>query len=295
LKKWLKIALAIALALIVIFVGISAYLGYSMTRVTRVALEETPATYDLTYEDVSFPSLDKELTLRGWFLPVPGSERVIIMVHGNGYHRADPEIGMLDIAAHLVDRNFNVLMFDLRGYGESDGNMVSGGYHEKKDVEGAVSYLKGRGFDRIGVLGFSLGAVSTLMAAAEDPDIKVVVSDSSFADLNDIMSTEFSKRTKAPRLFLHPILFMIKLMYGVDFAAIRPVDRVAEIAPRPILFIHGEEDEVIPVAHAYRLFEASQNPENQLWVVAGARHTRAFKVQPDEYISRVASFFSDNL
>jgi dipeptidyl aminopeptidase/acylaminoacyl peptidase len=290
-KKWLKISLVFVLVVLIVFVGISAYLGYSMTRVARVPLTETPDAYGLPYEDISFPSRDKQLTLRGWFIPVQDSERVIIMVHGNGYNRDDPGIGMLDIAARLFKHGYNVLMFDLRGYGESDGDMVSGGYYEKHDLEGAVDYAGGRGFKEIGVLGFSLGAVTTLLAAAEDEDIDAVVSDSSFADLNDIMSTEFSRRTKAPRVFLHPILFMIKIMYRVDFAAIRPVDYVNKVAPRPILFIHGEDDEVIPVAHAYRLFQASQNPENELWIVPNAKHTRSYQVFPDEYINRVTSFF----
>jgi fermentation-respiration switch protein FrsA (DUF1100 family) len=258
MKKFLKIVLYIVLAIVVIFVGVSAYLGYSMTRVKRVPLTETPAVLNLTYENVTFQSLDNKLTLHGWFLPSTG-EPVIIMVHGNGYNRDDPTIGTLDIAGQLVKHGYNVLMFDLRGYGESDGNTVSGGYYEKKDLEGAV------------------------------------VSDSSFADLNDIMGPEFTKRTKAPGFFLHPILYVIKIMYGVDFTAIRPVDAVAEISPRPVFFIHGEADDGIPVAHAYRLFQASQNPQNQLWVVPEAGHTRSFKVQPEEYINKVTAFFDTTL
>jgi dipeptidyl aminopeptidase/acylaminoacyl peptidase len=291
MKKWLKIGLGLILAVVVVFVGISGYLGYSMTRVERVPLEGNPGLMGLTYQDVSFPSMDKELTLRGWFLPNPDSKQVIVMVHGNGYNRVDPTIGTLDIASRLVGHGYNVLMFDLRGYGESDGNTVSGGYYEKRDLEGAVNYLKERGFEHIGVLGFSLGAVTSLLAGAEDRDIEAIVSDSSFADLKDIMEPEFSKRTHAPQFFLHPILFMIKIMYRVDFTAIRPVDSVAKIAPRPVLFIHGEADETIPVAHAYRLLQASQNSQNELWVVPEAGHTRSYKAQPEEYVNRVTGFF----
>jgi dipeptidyl aminopeptidase/acylaminoacyl peptidase len=291
MKKWLKIGLGIILALVVIFVGISGYLGYSMTRTERVPLEGNPGLIGLIYEDVSFPSMDENLTLRGWFLPNEVSEQVIIMVHGDGANRADPTIGMLEIASRLVGGGYNVLMFDLRGCGESDGNMVSGGYYEKRDLEGAVEYAKERGFNHIGVLGFSLGAVTSLIATAEDTDIDAVVSDSSFADLEDIMGPEFSKRTKAPQFFLNPILFMIKIMYRVDFRAIKPVECVTEIAPRPILFIHGEEDETIPVEHAYRLFQASQNSQAQLWIVPGAGHTKSYITHPEEYISRVIDFF----
>jgi fermentation-respiration switch protein FrsA (DUF1100 family) len=292
MKKWVRVTLSIVLALLVIFVGISAYMGYSLTRVERVPLTENPGVVGLAYEDVAFPSLDKDLTLRGWFLPGEAGYPAIIMVHGNGYNRDDPTIGTLDIAPQLVESGYNVLMFDLRGYGESDGSTVGGGYLEKRDLDGAVAYIKSRGFYRIGVIGFSLGAVTALLAAAEDQDIAAVVSDSSYADLNDLMEPEFEKRTKAPLIFLHPILFMIKILYGVDFAAIRPVAVVSEIKPRPILFIHGSADTTIPVSHASRLFEAAENPQDELWVVPDAGHTQAYKMHPAEYMQKVTDFFN---
>lgn len=291
MKRWARITLSVVLAVLVIFVGISAYLGYSMTRVQRVPLAEDPSTVGLAYEDVAFPSIDENLTLRGWLLAGNASCPAIIMVHGNGYNRDDPTIGTLDIAAELVQSDYNVLMFDLRGHGESDGSTVGGGYLEKRDLEGAVAYIESRGFDRIGVIGFSLGAVTTLLAAAEDQDIAAVVSDSSYADLNDMMEPEFEKRTRAPTIFLRPILFMIRIIYGVDFAAIRPVAVVSEISPRPILFIHGSDDTTIPVSHASRLLQAAKNPQDELWIVSGAEHTRAYKLHPAEYIQKVTDFF----
>jgi pimeloyl-ACP methyl ester carboxylesterase len=289
-KKWLIIAGVIVLVLVLVFVGTSAYLGYSMTRTERVPVTGSPADKGLAYEDVSFPSLYKDLTLRGWFLPAEGSDGVIIMVHGNEGNRNAEGSGALDIAGELVGHGFNVLMFDLHGCGESEGNTVSGGYYEKDDLEGAVAYITQRGLEKIGVLGFSLGAVSSLLAAAEDKEIDAVVADSAFADLNDIIEPEFAKRTHAPKFFLHPILFMVKVMYGVDFTAIRPIEVVAEIAPRPIFFIHGETDDMIPADHVRRLLEASGNPDNILWIVPGG-HTSAYHDYPVEFIDRVTAFF----
>jgi fermentation-respiration switch protein FrsA (DUF1100 family) len=296
MKKWLRVTLGVVLAVVVIFVGISAYMGNTLTTVQRVPLTENPGVKRLAYEDVAFPSMDIDLTLRGWFLPGNATYPAIIMVHGNGQNRDDPGIGTLDIAAGLVASGYNVLMFDLRGYGESDGSRVGGGYLEKRDLEGAVACIKNRGFDRIGVIGFSLGAVTSLLAAAEDQNINAVVSDSSFADLNDIMKPEFEQRTHgAPLIFLHPILFIIKVLYGVDFAAIRPVAVVGQITPRPILFIHGSLDATIPISHAYRLFEAADNPQDELWIVPDAEHTRSYKMHPAEYMQKVTGFFDGAL
>jgi dipeptidyl aminopeptidase/acylaminoacyl peptidase len=295
MKWWLKLGLAFLLVVVIAILGISGFLGYSMTKVKRVPVEESPALLGLEYEDVSFLSRDDELTLRGWYLPVQDSEQVVIMVHGADSHRAAPSVGMLDIASGLVEHGYSILMFDLRGNGESDGNRVSAGYHEKRDLLGAIDYVKGRGFESIGVLGFSIGAATTLMAAAESIDIDAVVADSSFADLKDMMEPEFSKRTKFPKFFLPPLLFLVKIMYGIDFSAIKPVEVVSEIAPRPVLFIHGELDETVPLEHAYRLQQASHNPQSQLWVVPEAGHVRSYVTHSEEYMDRIITFFDGAL
>lgn len=87
---------------------------------------------------------------------------------------------------------------------------------------------------------------------------------------------------------------MVNIMYGVDFNAVKPVENVPELAPRPILFIHGEEDDFTPLDHAYRLYEASQNPDDTLWIVPGADHVKAYVTSPAEYIDKVIAFF-DNI
>lgn len=291
MKWFLRIGVPLILVVVVAFLGISVFLGNSMTSVERVPVAGNPALLGLSYEEVSFPSIDDDLTLRGWYLPVQDGEPVIIMIHGADGNRADPSIGMLGIASGLVEHGYNVLMFDLRGHGESEGNRMSAGFYEKRDLLGAVDFVKGRGLERIGVLGFSAGAATSLMGTAESDDIDAVVADSSFADLKDMMEPEFSKRTKFPKFFLGPLLFMVKVMYGVDFNAVKPVESVAEIEPRPILFIHGELDETVPLEHAYRLRDASQSDESQLWVVPEAGHVRAYVTRPEEYISRITTFF----
>jgi fermentation-respiration switch protein FrsA (DUF1100 family) len=294
-KWWLKLILAVLLAAIAAFLGISVYLGHSMTDIERVPITETPAICGLDYEEVSFPSRVDELTLYGWYLPAEGSNEVIIMVHGAEQHRADPGIGMLDIACGLVGHDYNVLMFDLRGHGESDGDRMSAGYYEVRDLGGAVDYVVGLGFEDIGVLGFSMGAVTAIMTAADCDDIDVIVADSAYADLNDMIEPQFAERTSFPSFFLRPLLFMVKMMYGVDFTAIKPVEVVGDIAPRPILFIQGELDDTVPVAHAYRLYEASNNLLNQLWVIPDVGHVEAYLSYPEEYMERVTDFFDDAL
>lgn len=294
MKKWLFIVLSLVLLLAVVFVGISVYLGFTMTRCERIPLADTPASFGLAYEDVSFPSAEDGLTLSGWLIPSTRSDRVVIMVHGADDNRADSSIGMLDIAAGLVDGGWSVLMFDLRGHGESAGERFSAGYLEQRDIRGAVTFAESRGFTGIALFGFSMGAVSSLLAAPEAPAIDAVVSDSAYADLADIMEPQFAERTSFPSFFLHPLLVMVKLMFGVDFTAVKPVEAVPSIAPRPVFFIHGDADEVVPVAHAGCLLEASENPEDIVWIVPGAEHVRSYYTVPEEYLARVLAFLESS-
>jgi fermentation-respiration switch protein FrsA (DUF1100 family) len=194
-----------------------------------------------------------------------------------------------------VEHGYNVLMFDLRGHGESDGNRMSAGYYETRDLGGAVDYVVGLGFDDIGVLGFSMGAVTALMTAADCDDIDAIVCDSAYADLNDMIEPQFAERTSFPSFFLRPLLFMVKMMYGVDFTAIKPVEVVGDIAPRPIFFIQGELDDTVPAAHAQSLLAASNNPSNQLWLVPDVGHVEAYLIYPEDYLSRLTAFFDEAL
>ncbi|MBN1177078.1 MAG: alpha/beta hydrolase [Dehalococcoidales bacterium] len=292
MKWWQITTIVVVFVLAGAYVGLSIHLGNIATRVERVPVEESPGDLGLDYEDVEFTSYDNALTLRGWYLPAKDSDGIIIMVQGGESHRADPSIGMLDIAAALVEHDYHVLMFDLRGHGESDGKRMSAGYFEKNDLLGAIEYSKDRGFERIGVLGFSMGGATALMTGAESSDIDCIVSDSAYTDLADIMGREFKARSGFPEFFLSPVLTMVNLIYDVDFRDIKPVEAVPQISPRPIFFIHGAEDTFVPTEHVHRLAEASANSRNELWIAPGAEHVRSYMTNPDEYISKITGFFN---
>jgi fermentation-respiration switch protein FrsA (DUF1100 family) len=69
------------------------------------------------------------------------------------------------------------------------------------------------------------------------------------------------------------------------------VEVIHKLSPGRVLLIHGAEDEIVPVADAQALQAASNNVEDSLWIVPDASHSRGYKAMPEEYISRVVSFF----
>ena len=289
---WALLALIVVAAGIIL--GISGYAASSLTQFERVPIESYPADFGLEYMDVSFPSRDG-LILRGWWLEAGDDNPVIVVVHGSEGNRAHPAERMLGITKDLVSHGYNILMFDMRGHGESEGEHISAGYYERNDVLGAIDYIKQRDTEtKIGVLGFSMGAATSLMAVAESEEIDAVVADCAYADIVSIIESEFSKRSSLPKFFIPIILFITRNIYDVDFTAIIPEEAVREISV-PVFIIHGEQDDMVPVQHAYRLKEASQNPESKLWIVPEAQHGNSYLVGPTEYREQVTSFFDEAL
>ena len=303
-----KLVVGLCIASEVLSIG---YVGISFLVATQLAYEQplpitkTPANLGLSYRDVSFLSREDHLLLKGWFIPgvLPNGQltatRTIIMVHGMHANRASSRDGLLDLSAALARRGFAILAFDLRGNGQSTPAPLSFGYFEQRDVLGAVDFLRSGelpypelGRPRsIGGWGLSMGAVSLLLAAAHESAIRAVVADCAFAAFVPLLE----KDPVIPAVFIPSVAGATRLLYGVDFYAIRPVDVVANIAPRPIFFIQGSADTLVPPWNMPLLSTAASEALDahvQTWLVHGARHSQSYHVMGTEYVNRVGAFFT---
>lgn len=279
-------------------VGLSAYVSWRMTHPAHRFGEITPADAGLAYEEVEFPSARGGLILRGWFMPAE-STRVVILAHGYAMHRLG-DSAALPLAALLVRRGYNVLAFDFRGHGHSDGRLVSLGFHEKHDILGAIAYLQRRFAPHrpaIGLLGLSMGGATALEALALAPDdIQAVVSDSAYADLLGYLQEHVSTWSRLPRfpfdwLILHVAQALTRVRMR-EVSGLRALQRAPGV---PVLFIAGTADTLIPHEHSLQLHRASGAGEEYLWLVDGAGHVQAFDQQPGPYGERVLAFFDKHL
>ena len=277
------------------YLGVGAYVADRISRPIRQPLRGTPADQGLVYEDVTFPSVGDNIPLRGWLINAAGS-KTIILVHGADGNRDDPTIGLPQVTAALARHNYAVLAFDLRAHGQSGGAHTTLGQRETRDVAGAIRFLQQRGRTTLGAIGWSLGGVTLLNSAPDQPALAALVCDSAFADLSDILDFTLPRRDHLPGFFNRGIYLMSRVVVGAAVSRNSPEQAVARLGPRPVLLIHGQDDADVPVAHAYRLQRAGAgNPRLQLWVAPGATHARAFKVYPDEYLRRVIAFFDEHL
>ena len=309
--SWIRHTLYAAAAAAGAYTSISTLMAWGLMRSMRVHPEDTPASVGLPYESVEFPSRYGQVTLRGWLIPPPGctdmqdamGQRWIVLVHGFGANRADPTTGLLGLARDLRDRDFGLLLFDMRSSGDSTGERNSAGFYERFDLLGALDYLTERGADRrrTGVLGHSMGGAVALMACSAPGAAAAVVADSSFADLW-LMIRQAQKGAGRALILANPGMSAIaRLVYGVEIGEVSPAKSLA-MSESPVLIIHGAEDRIVPLAHAKLLAKAAgldigepEQPTDNLWIVPGAGHLEAYRTARDEYVTRVTAFFDRHL
>jgi pimeloyl-ACP methyl ester carboxylesterase len=291
--RLIKIIAIVVAALLVVYGGTSIVGAYKAMAIPRLDLPEnvSPADVGLDYEDVSFDSRQDNVVLKGWYLPAEG-DYAIIIVHGGFQPRLDDDVNTLPLARDLVAEGYNVLLFDLRGRGESEGEGRSLSNIER-DIGGAVDYVMSQGYpsERIYIMGFCSGAASACIFASQN-DVGALVLDGCFADVYDMVVNQ-AKLLSIPEFmvdgFIPGMLLMCRIFY--DFELVNAEDVIADV-DCPIFFIHEENDELISLAEMQRLFAMATNPANDFWEVPGAEHSQSYKTRPAEFIERVDGFLS---
>lgn len=247
----------------------------------------TPWELEVPHEEVSFVAEDG-LVLRGWWLPNPDAGRTVISLHG---HRGARHHSV-GIGAALWRRGANVLLFDHRGRGSSEGESLSLGYFELRDAAAAVDYALSRAPEvPLGLIGYSMGAAVSLLAAARGGRIGAVVADSPFASERALMRNLLKKRLGPPGPL---IAALAERFLPYDQGAVQPLQEVDNIAPRATMFIHGLSDATCDPQDSLKLYEAAGEPK-ELWLLEGAGHCDAYFVDRAVYCERVAAFFEEHL
>jgi uncharacterized protein len=272
-----KLALRALLVLAILVIG---YLGVGLIVAAQLSApshhpqELTPTDVGLDYRQVSIQSTDG-LELAGWWVPGNGPSRAVVLAPGIEGDKADWHV--LKTASVYAGAGYGVLMIDLRAQGGSEGERVTMGYKEVRDVRGALSWLNEQGFapGEVVLHGFSLGG-ATVLRAAPQSGVAAVVEESAYSDLPMILRQQLPEVSGLPSLFTPGIFLMGKLFLGIDPWAVRPEEdarRLCEEGVR-LLIIHSKDDEAVPFEHAERIRHAC--PEAAFWKIEGYRHVGAY-------------------
>jgi uncharacterized protein len=290
-----RVAVALCLFLVIAVVGVLGGVGWIGSE---RAIHPTQPTY--AWSLAGYPALKavmQQVTFRsstgirmaGRFFP-GRSRATIILSEGYG----DTQDEMVPWANLLHGAGYSVLTYDMRDRGHSGGSAVTLGALEQLDLVSAVSYVAARhdvDKRRIGALGLSLGGATTILAAARDRRIRAVVDDCGFSDAPGVIAASFTHFIGLPAFPFAPITVKIaEWRAGVDINAVRPMDVIGKISPRPVLIIHGLADPLVPPSNSVRNYAAAQQPKEKWWVPR-AGHTQSRAVAGAAYTRHVVAFF----
>ncbi len=276
---------------VVAFVVVPVALMWARVHPARVPLDDDPGRHGLRYEDVAFASPLDGTTLSGWLIhAVQPTGRTLIVVPGIDSNRLVGGI-TLALAEDLVADGFDVLAFDLRAQGESDGDTLSFGAREQDDVLGAVAFARARGAHHVAVLGFSMGAAAAVLAAVRTPDIEALILDSAFADWEATLRDELRSAWHLPGPLVDYAVFLYEVLSGTDPGSVAPAEVVGALAPRAMLFIAGTDDPAVYPGDGAAM-AASVGPSATFILVPRAGHVGGFATDPKAYVASVRAFLA---
>jgi fermentation-respiration switch protein FrsA (DUF1100 family) len=249
-----------------------------------------PDHVGLAFEEVSFHA-DDGTNLRGWYVPAENPRGVVVYCHGHGSNRGQA----LGLLRTLLELNLDVLAFDFRGHGASDGHTATFGHREVADVLAAHRYAATRLPGRpVFLVGVSYGAAVSLQALPRLPGVRAAWLEAPFARFSSVAD---HKLAPIPRPLRRPMMatyfWLAWLDAGLSPGDINPIDCLDECRI-PIAFVHGRRDDLIPFGEGEALFAAYEGPKHKFWVDNG-NHFNLLQVAGDEYLRELRRFFEQQL
>lgn len=230
----------------------------------------TPGDVGLDFEEVTFEASDG-VKLHGWF--VPGERDVTwIWFHGNGGNVSSRVPNIRDLNTRL---GLSIFIFDYRGYGRSEGSPSEEGTY--LDAEAAIAHIRSRGVEaeKIMYFGRSLGcAVAAEMAIRHPP--RALICESGFTSI------------KAMARSAYPFLPGIELFVTAKYDTLSKIKQVNV----PVMFLHGDRDDIVPFEMSERLFEAANEPK-RFHAILGAMHNDTYDAGGREYFVALRDFVGD--
>jgi hypothetical protein len=228
---------------------------------------QTPADFGLGFEDIWFDSSDG-VRLHGWLVSASPPGHLLLFCHGNAgniSHR-------LDNVRLLQQRGISVFIFDYRGYGRSDGRISEKGFYLDSEAAYQVARKWAEGNKaKLIVFGRSLGGIAaTHLGATQGCDGLIL--ESTFTNMGAMAGAHYPLPF-AERLFKHRL---------------NAVGEIAQVRA-PILFIHGNDDKIVPIRLGRQLYEAAPNPK-EFVTLPGAGHNDTYFIGGKEYFDKVVAF-----
>ncbi|HAH08166.1 MAG TPA: alpha/beta hydrolase [Elusimicrobia bacterium] len=244
-------------------------------------LHHAPQVLKVRFEPVRFASADGTMLSGYWFPSTGTALGTVVHFHGNGQNVTSH----YTLSYWLAAEGFNVFAFDYRGYGDSEG--VPGMKGAVQDGAAALRWASEKpGVDaaKLAVFGQSLGAALGLAAIQESGlPVRAVVLEGSFLTYRSIGRAVLRKN-----VITWPFQW---LPYLVVTGRRTPAEMVRRLPPCRLLFVHGEDDEIVPLSEGQRLFALAPEPKSFLRTPGG--HLDAFSTYRSMYGAKLTAFLKE--
>jgi putative redox protein len=245
-------------------------------------------------QQIQFSNLSGEKLAGTFHVPSANSRHGIILGHCFTCSRHTRILR--DVSSGLVEDGFKVLRFDFSGNGQSEGDFSESLYSKQvDDMKAAASFMSAQGVSWIGVAGHSMGAMVALLAASVMDNIKAICTLA--AKASALQSFHFLSQDQIQELQHTGRVNFISRGRNLELseaffadAAKYELSSIMESLPQPLLVVHGDLDEIIPVENAYKLHQYKR-VNSQLAIIPGADHMFSQDEQRQEVAQRVARWF----
>lgn len=298
-KKVIKIIIIILFVLFLIIGGLSLYIGNYLYNYTLnpnaddylgMSIEDNDNDKAKKWlkengQDVYMRSQDN-LRLKATLIE-QDSHTYVIMVHG---YRGDGASIIAPIKK-MKEAGYSLLVPDLRGHGESEGDYIGMGCDDRLDILEWIRFLLNRDKNASIVLyGVSMGAATVMNVAGENiPDeVKCIIEDCGYTNVWDLFQAHFDMNRFESAIVLRAGSLVTKIRAGYNIMDNQPIQQIQK-SQRPILFIHGDEDDFVPFSMVDKLYNAAKCEKEKL-VIQGAGHANSCAINPKLYYQTIFDF-----
>ncbi len=247
--------------------------------------ETVQAQYNLNAEQLQLTTSDG---LHIFALYVPSKNGAVIIL-SHGYKMTCSE--MIPIAAVLVKHGYGVILPDQRAHGRSEGEQITFGHHEWRDLDAVVNFLEQRKISKIGIFGNSMGGAMAICYAARNQRIGAVVAHSPYASLSHSINKGVRRFSGLPPFpFAQLILHLAQRQRHFNAATVAPVNIIANISPRPVLLMMGGIDQTVEADGIFALKKAGGD-STELWFEAELDHVEFQEKLPEQFEQRIVGFY----
>jgi uncharacterized protein len=255
------------------------------TYPAQKAIEDIDSVGGFAVREVKIRSTDS-LDLSAWLVPNDSSRAVVLLAGIRGNRTFN-----LSRAELYLKRGYTVLLPDLRGTGESEGELVTFGWQERHDLHACVDYLRKKGYKSIGVHGTSMGAATIAYSFIEKPSYSFVVMESCY----DNIDNAFSNRVYGllPRFALWPAYFFTEWRIKAEAKDLYPQECVKNCSC-PVLYFAGDSEQQIRQEDTDRIFMNFTSSNKALHIFEGGKHEDFMKRYQGEYVNVWSKFMNSH-